>query len=180
MADGRTVIIATADARQNPGQARLVLGHIGDSRCYRLRDNTLQQATRDHSLLQEQLDAGLITSEQAAVAAHHNLITRALGVELGVQLEVNEYKVAANDLYLMCSDGLSDMVDDHTIAAILARSDSLASRAQALVDAQLAQPRDQHGVAGLVPGAGQVRLEGGDCSTDSFCFSKPFPQSAAA
>ena len=115
--------------------ARLVLGHIGDSRCYRLRDNTLQQATRDHSLLQEQLDAGLITSEQAAVAAHHNLITRALGVELGVQLEVNEYKVAANDLYLMCSDGLSDMVDDHTIAAILARSDSLASRAQALVDA---------------------------------------------
>ena len=114
---------------------RLVLGHIGDSRCYRWRGGHLQQATRDHSLLQEQLDAGLITPEQAAVSTSRNLVTRALGVERGVQLEINEYKVAAGDVYLMCSDGLSDMVGDDAIASILQRGGTLASLADALVDA---------------------------------------------
>lgn len=97
----------------------LILGHIGDSRCYRLRGGNLDRITKDHSLLQEQIDAGLVTQEQAAGSAIKNLVTRALGVEDAVMLEVNEYPVEAGDCYLMCSDGLSDMVDDVEIASIL-------------------------------------------------------------
>jgi PPM family protein phosphatase len=115
--------------------ARLMLGHIGDSRCYRLRKQEFLQITKDHSLLQEQLDAGLITQEQAAVSLNKNLVTRALGVEDNVLLEVNEHHVEADDTYLMCSDGLSDMVDDATIARILQTTDTMEHKAQALIAA---------------------------------------------
>jgi serine/threonine protein phosphatase PrpC len=112
---------------------RLLLGHIGDSRCYRWRNHTLVQITRDHSLLQEQLDAGLITAEQAAVSPNRNLVTRALGVEASVMLEVNEFKVEAGDVYVMCSDGLSDMVSDAAIAAEFSRSHTLDALAENLI-----------------------------------------------
>jgi protein phosphatase len=114
---------------------RLLLGHIGDSRCYRLRAGELAQITKDHSLLQEQMDAGLITPEQAAVSTNKNLVTRALGVEDAVLLEVNEHRVEPGDIYLMCSDGLSDMVDDPGIARILQGDGSLEDKAVRLVDA---------------------------------------------
>jgi protein phosphatase len=114
---------------------RLMLGHIGDSRCYRLRNNQLEQITKDHSLLQEQMDAGLITPEQAATSTNKNLVTRALGVEDAVLLEVNEYKVEPGDLYLMCSDGLSDMLDDEAIAHIVAGEASLEQKSVQLIDA---------------------------------------------
>jgi PPM family protein phosphatase len=97
----------------------LILGHIGDSRCYRLRGSTLSRITKDHSLLQEQIDAGLITQEQAVGSTIKNLVTRALGVEDAVMLEINEHQVEVGDCYLLCSDGLSDMVDDAEIASIL-------------------------------------------------------------
>ena len=114
---------------------RLTLGHIGDSRCYRLRGQELLQLTKDHSLLQEQLDAGLITPEQALTSTHKNLVTRALGVEDAVLLEVNEYRVLHDDLYLMCSDGLPDMVLGPDIAAILMNEGELAQRAKQLIAA---------------------------------------------
>jgi protein phosphatase len=114
---------------------RLMLGHIGDSRCYRLRASEFVQITKDHSLLQEQMDAGLITPEQAAVSTNKNLVTRALGVEDAVLLEVNEHRVEPGDLYLMCSDGLSDMVDDQAIAAILQGDAPLEHKVVQLVDA---------------------------------------------
>ena len=114
---------------------RLLLGHIGDSRCYRLRGTELAQITKDHSLLQEQMDAGLITPEQAAVSTNKNLVTRALGVEDAVLLDVNEHRVEPGDIYLMCSDGLSDMVDDPGIARILAGDVTLEEKAVQLVDA---------------------------------------------
>jgi PPM family protein phosphatase len=114
---------------------RLMIGHIGDSRCYRLRGDEFAQITKDHSLLQEQLDAGLITPEQAAQSNNKNLVTRALGVEDSVQTEVNEYRVELGDLYVMCSDGLSDMVGDAQIAAILLAEPQWALAAQKLVDA---------------------------------------------
>ena len=107
-----------------------MVGHVGDSRCYRLRGETLQQITRDHSLLQEQIDAGLLTPEQAQFATHKNLVTRALGVEDTVLLEVNEYRVEDGDTYLFCSDGLSDMVPDERLAAILQGEGSLEERGQ--------------------------------------------------
>ena len=97
---------------------RLIVGHVGDSRCYRLRGQELLQITKDHSLLQEQIDAGLLTPRQSLTALNRNLITRALGVD-GVQLETYEYRVEPGDTYLMCSDGLSDMVGDEDIAIIL-------------------------------------------------------------
>ena len=97
---------------------RLLVGHIGDSRCYRIRQGRMEQITKDHSLLQEQMDAGLITPEQAASSPIKNLVTRALGVEQGVMLEVNEFSIEPGDVYLMCSDGLSDMVSDEVIVRI--------------------------------------------------------------
>ena len=114
---------------------RLMLGHVGDSRCYRLRAGRLQQITRDHSLLQEQIDAGLITPEQAAFSAHKNLVTRAVGVEDTVMLEIHPHDILQDDLYLLCSDGLSDMLDDTRIHQLLLAHDSLPACAQALVDA---------------------------------------------
>jgi protein phosphatase len=113
----------------------LVLGHIGDSRCYRLRAGKLEQITRDHSLLQEQMDAGLITPEQAEHSTIRNLVTRALGVESGVLMEVNEHAVEVGDIYLLCSDGLSDMVNDTLITQIMNGETTLEHQAQALVDA---------------------------------------------
>src|SRR5512133_84718 len=114
---------------------RLMLGHIGDSRCYRMRGDELTQITKDHSLLQEQMDAGLITPEQAATSSNKNLVTRALGVEDAVLLEVTEHRVDAGDIYLMCSDGLSEMVDDEGIANILGTDAPLEQKAAQLVDA---------------------------------------------
>ena len=114
---------------------KFLVGHIGDSRCYRWRAGVLEQITKDHSLLQEQIDAGLITPEQAATSSIKNLVTRALGVEDTALLEVNEYAVQAGDLYLMCSDGLSDMIDDAAIARIIATESGLEQKAIQLVDA---------------------------------------------
>jgi len=115
--------------------SRLLLGHVGDSRCYRLRGGRLQQITRDHSLLQEQIDAGLITPEQAAFSANKNLVTRAVGVEDTVLLETHQHDVLPGDLYMMCSDGLSDMLDDAGIAHVLQAHDSLETGSRALIDA---------------------------------------------
>lgn len=114
---------------------RLLLGHIGDSRCYRLRAGELAQITKDHSLLQEQIDAGLITPEQAATSSNKNLVTRALGVEDAVLLEINEHKVEPGDVYMMCSDGLSDMVNDEGVAKILGNDAPLAQKVVQLIDA---------------------------------------------
>lgn len=113
--------------------SKAMIGHVGDSRCYRLRGTTLQQLTRDHSLLQEQIDAGLISEEQAKYATHKNLVTRALGVEDTVLLEVNEFRIEDGDIYLFCSDGLSDMVPDERLAAILLSDGTLESKSGALV-----------------------------------------------
>jgi protein phosphatase len=81
------------------------------------------------------MDAGLITPEQAATSSNKNLVTRALGVEDAVLLEVNEHRVEVGDIYLMCSDGLSDMVDDEGIARILSADASLDHNATQLIDA---------------------------------------------
>ncbi len=125
---GTTLVVAVFQ------QDRLMLGHIGDSRCYRLRDGLLTRLTRDHSLLQEQLDAGLITPDEAAGSLHKNLITRALGVEDTVLLEVNEHRIAPGDLYLLCSDGLSDMIDEESMASILRAQTALPQLATRLIE----------------------------------------------
>ena len=115
-------------------ETRVIVGHVGDSRGYLFRSGELYQITRDHSLLQEQLDAGLITPEEAAVSLNKNLVTRALGVEDSVLLEAHEHVLEPEDVYLLCSDGLTDMVADAQIAQILANDEPLELRAKRLVD----------------------------------------------
>jgi PPM family protein phosphatase len=114
---------------------RVLIGHVGDSRAYRLRGARLMQMTRDHSLLQEQIDAGLITPEQASFSANKNLVTRAVGVEDTVLLEIHQHEVHPGDLYLMCSDGLSDMLDDETLSQLLQGYDALDEMGAALIAA---------------------------------------------
>ena len=98
---------------------RMTVAHIGDSRLYLLRDDILSSVTRDHSLLQEQLDSGMITPEEARFSQNKNLVTRALGVEPTVDPEINEYPVQPGDVYLFCSDGLNDMLVDEEIQLVL-------------------------------------------------------------
>ena len=98
---------------------RLTVAHIGDSRLYRLRGDEFAPITRDHSLLQEQIDSGIITPEEARYSQNRNLVTRALGVEANVNTEINDFAVEVGDIYLLCSDGLNDMVDDEEIKLTL-------------------------------------------------------------
>ncbi|HVN41469.1 MAG TPA: Stp1/IreP family PP2C-type Ser/Thr phosphatase [Steroidobacteraceae bacterium] len=93
----------------------LTVAHVGDSRMYRLRAGKLEQVTQDHSLLQELVVRGFYTPEEAARATAKNYVTRALGVEPTVEVEIKELPVEKDDLYLLCSDGLSDMVEDDDI-----------------------------------------------------------------
>jgi protein phosphatase len=97
----------------------LAVAHIGDSRLYRLRGDAMEQVTRDHSLLQEQLDSGLITPEEAKLSQNKNLVTRALGIDPVVDAEIHVYEAEPEDVYLLCSDGLSDMVEDEEIRLTL-------------------------------------------------------------
>lgn len=98
---------------------RLITGHIGDSRVYRFRGDKLQQITKDHSFVQELIDQGVYTKDEARVSNRKNVVTRALGVAPKVDVEVNEHKVKVGDIFLMCSDGLTDLVTDADIEASL-------------------------------------------------------------
>ena len=115
--------------------AQLILAHVGDSRAYRLRAGELAQLTRDHSWLQEQIDAGWLTPQQAALSGGRNLVTRALGAESTVAVEINEFQIAPEDLILLCSDGLSEMLDPADIAALAGSSEPLDDKAIALIAA---------------------------------------------
>ncbi len=94
---------------------KVSIAHVGDSRCYRLRGGQLDQMTLDHSLLQELVDRGFYSQEEAQRSTNRNYVTRALGVEPTVEVEVHEYEVLPDDVYLLCSDGLPDMVEDDDI-----------------------------------------------------------------
>jgi len=98
---------------------KMTVAHIGDSRLYRMRGEELKQITKDHSLLQEQIDSGLITPEQAKLSANKNLVTRALGIDPAVEPEIHDYDTIPGDIYLLCSDGLCDMVSDEDIRMAL-------------------------------------------------------------
>lgn len=118
---------------------RIAVAHVGDSRLYRLRDGVLEQLTRDHSLVEELIARGHYTREEASRLVRKNIVTRALGVEDAVQVDLLEEPVETGDLFLLCSDGLSDMVDDTQLAALLqAPAATLEAQAQQLVRAALA------------------------------------------
>jgi serine/threonine protein phosphatase PrpC len=94
---------------------KVSVAHVGDSRGYRLRAGKLDQITLDHSLLQELVDRGFYSEEEAQRSTNRNYVTRALGVEPTVEVEVHEHDVLPDDVYLLCSDGLPDMVEDDDI-----------------------------------------------------------------
>jgi protein phosphatase len=94
---------------------KISIAHVGDSRLYRLRDDQFEQLTLDHSLLQELVDRGFYSPEEAQRSTNRNYVTRALGVEATVEVEVQEEAVRVEDLFVLCSDGLTDMVEDEDI-----------------------------------------------------------------
>jgi protein phosphatase len=115
---------------------KVTIGHVGDSRAYRLRDGRLQQLTDDHSLVAELVRRGELTPEEAAVHPQRSVITRALGTEADVDVDVFQVDAEDGDLYLLCSDGLSTMVDSGTIEQILSSNRrSLDSATHALIKA---------------------------------------------
>jgi serine/threonine protein phosphatase PrpC len=123
-------------------QDKVIVAHVGDSRAYRLRQGEFLQITRDHSLLQEQIDAGLISEESAQVSQNRNLITRAMGVDYEVDIEIHEHSTEIGDIYLLCSDGLSDML---SIAEILNTMEEADSDLASACDALVSQANDKGG-----------------------------------
>src|SRR5579872_3971146 len=111
---------------------KVTIAHVGDSRMYRQRNDKFEQVTMDHSLLQELVDRGFYSAEEAQRAANKNYVTRALGVEPNVEVEVQEVPVQKGDYYILCSDGLSDMVEDDdihlTISTFSANLDTVAKQ----------------------------------------------------
>jgi PPM family protein phosphatase len=98
---------------------RYMIGQVGDSRVYLLRDGALKQITKDHSYVQEQVDAGFLTPEQARYHPYSNVITRCVGASPDVQPDVYQGEVKVGDLFLVASDGLTGMVDDRRLQVLL-------------------------------------------------------------
>ena len=98
---------------------QVTLAHVGDSRIYRLRANRLELMTHDHSLLQEQIDLGILTTEAAATSHNRHLVTRGLGLQPEVEVALEVSEALPGDVYLVCSDGLNDMVDNSDIELVL-------------------------------------------------------------
>ena len=120
---------------------RVSIAHVGDSRAYRLRDGELIQLTLDHSLLQELVDRGFYSTEEAQRSTNRNYVTRALGVEPTVEVEVHEHEVLPEDIYLLCSDGLPDMVEDEDIHLTI----STFNASLDVVGQQLVEMANDHG-----------------------------------
>ena len=114
---------------------RIALAHAGDSRAYRYRGGSLEQLTTDHSLLQEFIDIRRPSADEIAFFPHKNVITRALGIEPTLAPDVLEEAVLPGDRYLLCTDGLTNMVGDDDIAAILGATDDPEAACERLVDA---------------------------------------------
>ena len=113
----------------------VILASVGDSRIYRFSKGVLEQVTTDHSLVQEMIDNGYMSEEEALNSTNRNLITRALGIAEDVKVDVTEHKFEQGDIYLLCSDGLSDMVTDDKIFSALVKShDNLERAGESLVE----------------------------------------------
>jgi serine/threonine protein phosphatase PrpC len=114
---------------------KVTFAHVGDSRIYRLRLGEFHQLTQDHSLVQEMIDNGYLSQEEAMISSSRNLITRALGISPDVEVDVTTQDIDLDDVYLLCSDGLSDLLTEQDMSRILLdQRDSLDNAAQQLVD----------------------------------------------
>src|SRR4051812_40230370 len=127
---GTTITAALVDLDAE----EVAIGHVGDSRAYRLRGGRFEQLTRDHSLVEEMRRKGQLTDAQAEDHPQRSIITRALGPEPEVQVDLQTVPAQSGDVFLICSDGLTTMLDDEKIAQILSRATSLQSGVRALID----------------------------------------------
>ena len=133
---GRGTTLTALILKQDEG----ILAHVGDSRCYRLREGVFEQLSRDHTLVARLVEQGIITPEQARYHPQRNVIRQAVGVadpSEPLEPDIETFALQAGDLYLLCSDGLTDMVDDAEIEAIL-RDEPPTRAAWRLVDRALA------------------------------------------
>jgi PPM family protein phosphatase len=128
---GTTMTVALVDAEAGV----IVLGHVGDSRAYRVRNHELEQLTDDHSLVGELTRSGKLSREEAETHPQRSVITRAVGTEPDVDVDVETIPFEPGDVYLLCSDGLTDMVSDREILALVDGSSGLDEAARALVAA---------------------------------------------
>lgn len=134
--------------RENPGHAgmgctaeilrffedRFAVGHVGDSRTYLFRSSELRQLTRDHSLVQDQVDQGLITREEARRHRLRNVILRAVGTKEELAVDFVRGRVFPGDIFLLCSDGLTDMVEDKIIWKVLSKTARIDEKVEELID----------------------------------------------
>lgn len=128
---GTTITAALVDT---PGE-RVVIGHVGDSRAYRIRDGIIQRLTRDHSLVEEMRRRGQITAAEAEDHPQRSIITRALGPEANVDVDIQSVPAEPGDLFLLCSDGLTSMLDDDSIKQVIVSADSLDGAIRHLIEA---------------------------------------------
>lgn len=128
---GTTMTVALVDS----ATGTIALGHVGDSRAYRVRGGKLEQLTDDHSLVGELTRSGKLSAEEAVTHPQRSVITRALGTEPDVDVDTFTVEAEPDDVYLLCSDGLTDMISDDEILALVAGSDDLEGAARGLVDA---------------------------------------------
>ncbi len=163
---GTTVVAVLVDPKS------LAVAHVGDSRLYLQRGGQLQQLTEDHSLVMDQVRQGVITKEQAEKSNLQNILTRALGTEEKIQVDIGEHPVLPGDSYLLCSDGLTKMVPEPEISRVLEESASATAAVEKLV-AMACEAGGQDNVTALVARAPSGRQGG----FKGF-LSRLFPRSA--
>ncbi len=142
-------------------EGRFLIGQVGDSRAYLLRDGRLTQVTKDHSYVQEQVDAGYLTPDQARTHPYSNVITRCVGANSDVQPDIYVGSVKTNDLFLLASDGLTGMLEDPQLHEIMKRGDQMP---QEQVD-QLINEANRHGGLDNIT-AIEVRIDSIDYPND--------------
>jgi protein phosphatase len=135
---------------------RLVLGHVGDSRCYRLRGTTLELLTTDHSWVQRQVDAGVISAEAARSHPQRNILTRSLGDSLPPEVDIASFDVRHGDLFMLCSDGLTGGVSDGEILKL----SLLGKNPQTLAESLVRLANEQDGSDNITCVVGRAREEG--------------------
>lgn len=125
---GTTIVAVLLDDKH------LNVAHVGDSRLYQLRKGQLKQITSDHSLLQEFIDKGLYSPEEAKTKVARNIITRALGLESTLKVDISEHPFQSRDRYLLCSDGVHEMLSDAEITAVLMQGLDADATCEELID----------------------------------------------
>ncbi len=183
---GTTITAAIVDARSE----EVGIGHVGDSRAYRLRGGRLEQLTRDHSLVEEMRRKGQITDAQAEDHPQRSIITRALGPEADVEVDVQTVPAAPGDVFLLCSDGLTTMIGEERIAAVLSGTASLREAVRQLVEeANRAGGRDnitalafqlEDAAAPLRDAAGDATLVGATAREEGLSATEVRRRAAAA